>query len=103
MNKGYEAPLLEHVDSRRPWGFKLSALRQGFFCPGVWKIVVLLRHLILDIEQLSTSLSSLFLGALNTSILQLQAEERVCCVNTTEEGSSSQTGFLFEGQPQSKP
>lgn len=36
------------------------------------------------------------------SILQLQAEERVCCVNTTEEGSSSQTSLLFEGQPQSK-
>lgn len=40
-----------------------------------------------------------FLRALNTSILQLQAEERVCCVNTTEEESSSQTNFLFEGQP----
>lgn len=96
INRGH-AGSLSKEDSGRPQGFKLSAPKQGFcltrgFENGCASDTSLE-------AWICGFLSTPFLRALNTSILQLQAEERVCCVNTTEEESSSQTNFLFEGQP----
>lgn len=63
---------------------------------------MLLGHLILDFEQLSSFLVQSLPEGIECIHFAAPAEERVCCANTTEEASSSQTGFLFKEQPQSR-